>query len=198
MDRQATSSLMEANESAKGAAEELRQGEIAQEKANIEQLKGEREAAKRSRLLAQEIGEQYAQFAANGFDVAANPEDTFGSILKTATAEGQADITTILENANMNKWSFEEEKRTRRRSAASDLSSANASVFKARSLGESAADYRRAGAEGVVNAELAARDTLRYAKRAASAQRRSGLRGAIGSVVGGVGQVGKDIVQLSR
>ena len=187
-DRQSLSSLLEANEHASGAAEELRQGEISQEKANIEQLKGEREAAKRSRLLAQEIGEQYAQFAGNGFDVAASPTDTFGSIIKSSVTEGQADISTILENANMNKWSFEEEKRTHRRSTASDLASANASVFKAKSYSESATDYRNAAVQQMDNAQLTAAETIAYGKRAAKAAKKSGWRGMWGQFLQGAAQ----------
>ena len=187
-DRQSISALLEANEHASDAAEELRQGEISQEKANIEQLKGEREAAKRSRLLAQEIGEQYAQFAGNGFDVAASPTDTFGSIIKSSVTEGQADISTILENANMNKWSFEEEKRTHRRSAVSDLASANASVFKAQSYSESAADYRNAAVSQMDNAQQTAQETIEYGNQAAKSAKKSGVRGAWGSLLqGGIG-----------
>lgn len=187
-DRQALSSLLEANENASAASEELRQGEISQEKANIEQMKGEREAAKRSRLLAQEIGEQYAQFAGNGFDVAASPTDTFGSIIKSSVAEGQADISTILENANMNKWSYEEEKRTHRRSAVSDLASANASVFKAQSMNESAADARNAAVRQMDDAQKSAAETIAYGNKAAKAAKKSGTRGAWGSLLqGGIG-----------
>ena len=187
-DRQSLSALLEANENASDAAEELRQGEISQEKANIEQLKGEREAAKRSRLLAQEIGEQYAQFAGNGFDVAASPTDTFGSIIKSSVTEGQADISTILENANMNKWSYEEEKRTHRRSAVSDLASANASVFKAQSYSESASDYRNAAVQQMDDAQQTAHETLEYGKQAAKSAKKSGTRGAWGSLLqGGIG-----------
>lgn len=162
-DRQALSSLIQANARAESAAEELRAGEISQEKANIEQIKGEREAAKRSRLLAQEIGQQYANYAANGFDVAANPTDTFGAILQSSVTEGQADISTILENANMNKWSYEEEKRTHRRNAVSNLADANSSVFQAQSLADSAADYRQS-----------AKDTLEYAEDYAKQQIKEG------------------------
>lgn len=185
LNRQSLSSLMEANENAQSAAEELRQGEISQEKANIEQIKGEREAAKRSRLLAQEIGEQYAQFAGNGFAVDASPTDTFGSIIKSSVTEGQADISTILENANLNKWSYEEEKRTHRRNAVSDLASANAAVFKSQSLNESAKDYREAAIRQRTNAEAAAQETIEYGEEAAKAARKAGRRGAIGGALQG-------------
>ena len=143
---------------------------------------------KRSRLLAQEIGEQYAQFAGNGFDVAASPTDTFGAIIKSSVTEGQADISTILENANMNKWSFEEEKRTHRRSTASDLASANASVFKAKSYSESATDYRNAAVQQMDNAQLTAAETIAYGKRAAKAAKKSGWRGMWGQFLQGAAQ----------
>ena len=187
-ERQSLMDMMEAGNQKFRADEELRQGEIAQEKANIEQLKGEREAARRSRLLAQEIGEQYAQFAGNGFDVAASPTDTFGSIIKSSVTEGQADISTILENANMNKWSFEEEKRTHRRSTASDHASANASVFKAKSYSESATDYRNAAVQQMDNAQLTAAETIAYGKRAAKAAKKSGWRGMWGQFLQGAAQ----------
>ena len=140
--------MMEAGNQKFRADEELRQGEIAQEKANIEQLKGEREAARRSRMLAQEIGEQYAQFAGNGFAVDAGPQDTFGAIIRSSATEGQADISTILDNARMNQWTFEEEKRTQQRNAANSLQGANNLVFKAQSDLASGQDARRAALGG--------------------------------------------------
>ena len=172
-ERQAGMQLMEAGDQKFRADEEMRQGEIAQERANLEQIKGERESAKRSRLLAQEIGEQYAQFAANGFAVDAGPDDTFGSILSSTTAEGQADISTILENSKAQQWTFEEEKRTQQRNAVNSLRGANNSVFAAQSSIASAQDARSAAATTIANADAAARDTLLYAKKAARMTRRA-------------------------
>lgn len=189
-DRRSTMDLLEAGNQKFRAGEELRQGELAQERANIEQLKGEREAARRSRLLAQEIGEQYAQFAGNGFAVDANPTDTFGAIIKSSATEGQADISTILENAKMNQWTFEEEKRTQQRNAANSLQGANNSVFKAQSDQASAQDARSAAALTMSNARAAAADTIAYGKAAAKAARRSGRRAAWGSIAQGAGQLG--------
>lgn len=189
-ERQGMMDMLESSREKFRAGEELRQGEIDQERANIEQLKGEREAARRSRLLAQEIGQQYAQFAGNGFAVDANPNDTFGAIIRSSTAEGQADISTILDNARMNQWTLEEEKRTQQRNAANSLQGANNFVFKAQSDQASAQDARSAAALTLSNAESAARQTIAYGNAAAKAARKAGRRAAWGSIAQGVGQLG--------
>lgn len=189
-ERQSLMDMMEAGNQKFRADEELRQGEIAQEKANIEQLKGEREAARRSRLLAQEIGEQYAQFAGNGFAVDAGPQDTFGAIIRSSATEGQADISTILDNAKMNQWTFEEERRTQQRNAANSLQGANNLVFKSQSDLASGQDARRAAALTMSNAQSAAADTIAYGRAAARAARKSGRRAAWGAGLGGAAQIG--------
>ena len=180
--------MMEAGNQKFRADEELRQGEIAQEKANIEQMKGEREAARRSRMLAQEIGEQYAQYAGNGFAVDAGPTDTLGAIIRSSTTEGQADISTILDNAKMNQWTFEEERRTQQRNAANSLQGANNLVFKAQIDQASGQDARKAAALTMSNARAAAADTLSYGRAAARAARKSGRRAAWGAGLGGAAQ----------
>lgn len=184
-ERQASSAMMDADKQVFQAKEELRQGEVAQERANIEQIKGEREAAKRSRMLAQEIGQQYANFAANGIAVDASPTDTVGSVLRSTVTEGQADISTILENANLNKWTYEEQKRTFQRSAANSLAGANNSVFRSDSLMASGQDARKAAATTLSNAAQAAQETLIYGERAAKSAKKAGVRGAWGSVLQG-------------
>ena len=184
-ERQSLMDMMEAGNQKFRADEELRQGEIAQEKANIEQMKGEREAARRSRILAQEIGEQYAQFAGNGFAVDANASDTFGAIIRSSTTEGQADISTILENAKMNQWTFEEEKRTQQRNAANSLQGANNLVFKAQSDAESAADARKSAALTLENARQSAQETLAYGRKAARATKKAGRLALISGLLGG-------------
>ena len=189
-ERQSMMDMLDASKEKFRADEEMRQGEISQEKANIEQLKGEREAARRSRILAQEIGEQYAQFAGNGFAVDANPTDTFGAIIKSSATEGQADISTILENAKMNQWTFEEEKRTQQRNAANSLQGANNLVFKSQSDLASGQDARRAAALTMSNAQSAAADTIAYGRAAARAARKSGRRAAWGAGLGGAAQIG--------
>lgn len=188
MDRQAMSALMDADKQKFQADEELKQGEIFQEKANIEQIKGEREAAKRSRMLAQEIGSQYAQFAGNGFLVDASPTDTFGAIIKSSATEGQADISTILDNAKMNQWTFEEQKRTMQRSAIGSLVGANNSVFRSQSLQAGAADARNAAALTQQNAAQAAAETIAYSRKAASAAESGGTRALWGGILGGAVQ----------
>ena len=185
LDRRSLMDMLEAGKEKFRAGEELRQGEIAQEKANIEQLKGEREAARRSRILAQEIGQQYAEFAGNGFAVDANPNDTFGYIIRSATTEGQADISTILENAKMNQWTFEEEKRTQQRNAANSLQGANNLVFKAQSDAESAADARKSAALTLENARQSAQETLAYGRKAARATKKAGRLALISGLLGG-------------
>ncbi len=185
LDRRSLMDMLEANKEKFHADEELRQGEIAQEKANIEQLKGEREAARRSRILAQEIGQQYAQFAGNGFAVDANPNDTFGYIIQSSATEGQADISTILDNAKMNQWTFEEEKRTQQRNAANSLQGANNLVFKAQSDAESAADARKAAALTLENARQSAAETLAYGRKAARATKKAGRLALISGLLGG-------------
>ena len=185
LDRRSVMDMLEAGKEKFRAGEELRQGEIAQEKANIEQLKGEREAARRSRILAQEIGQQYAEFAGNGFAVDANPNDTFGYIIRSATTEGQADISTILDNAKMNQWTFEEEKRTQQRNAANSLQGANNLVFRAQSDAESAADARKAAATTLSNASQTAAETLAYGRKAARATKKAGRLALISGLLGG-------------
>ena len=185
LDRRSLMDMLEAGKEKFRAGEELRQGEIAQEKANIEQLKGEREAARRSRILAQEIGQQYAEFAGNGFAVDANPNDTFGYIIRSATTEGQADISTILDNAKMNQWTFEEEKRTQQRNAANSLQGANNLVFRAQSDAESAADARKAAATTLSNASQTAAETLAYGRKAAKATKKAGRLALISGLLGG-------------
>ena len=189
-DRRSTMDLLEAGNQKFQADEELRQGELSQERANIEQMKGERDAAKRSRILAQEIGQQYANFAANGIAVDANATDTVASVIKTATTEGQYDISTILENAEMNQWTFEEQKRTLQRSAANSLQGANNSVFKAKSDAESGVDARKAARTTLANGAQAAKETLAYGASAARAARKSGVRGMWGSLLTGGSTMG--------
>ncbi len=183
--RKATQSLLEAGNQKFKAEEEMRQGEIAQERANLEQLKGEREAGKRSMQLAQEIGSQYANFAANGIAVDASPTDTVGAVIKSTAAEGQADISTILENARLNQWTYEEQKRTMRRSALGSLMGANNAVLRAQGETEAGEAYRQAAAQTIENGRQAAQETLAYGRSAARAARKAGTRAMWGSLLQG-------------
>lgn len=188
-DRKASQSLLEASNEKFKADEEMRQGEIAQERANLEQLKGEREANKRSRQLAQEIGSQYANFAANGIAVDASPTDTVGSVIKSTVAEGQADISTILENAALNQWTFEEQKRSMQRSALGSLMGANNATLRAQNQTEAGADYRRAAAQTIENGRQAAQETLAYGASAARSARKAGNRAMWGSLLSGAASI---------
>ncbi len=190
--RAASQSLLEAGNQKFKADEEMRQGEIAQERANLEQLKGEREASKRSMQLAQEIGSQYANFAANGIAVDASPTDTVGAVIKSSAAEGQADISTILENARMNQWTYEEQKRSMQRSALGSLMGANNAVLRAQGQTDAAADYHKSAAsyvgaanQTIANGNQAAKDTLAYGEAAAKAAKSAGRRAMWGSLLQG-------------
>ena len=184
-DRRSTQSLLEAGNQKFKADEEMRQGEIAQERANLEQLKGEREANKRSRMLAQEIGSQYANFAANGIAVDASPTDTVGAVIKSTAAEGQADISTILENAALNQWTYEEQKRSMQRSAIGSLMGANNATLRAQNMADAGADYRKAAAQTLANGRQAAQETLAYGASAARSARKAGNRAMWGSLLSG-------------
>ena len=89
------------------AAAYRNQANVARQQAINEQIKGEQEAAKRSRLLAADIGSQYANWAGNGLMVDGNGKDTLGDVLRTTTTEGVADIRTIKDNAAMNMWTYQ-------------------------------------------------------------------------------------------
>ena len=86
------------------ARENERQAEYENMRAGIAQVQGEQEAANRSRQLAAEIGALYAGYAGNGLLVDGPSGDTFGSVLKSTVTEGQADISTIKDNAAINVW----------------------------------------------------------------------------------------------
>lgn len=147
------------------AAEELRQGAIDQAMAANEQIKGEREAAKRSKELAEDVGAAYAQFAANGFMVDAAVGDTFGAVLDTMVAEGTNDVATIVEGAKMNQWSLEESSRSKRVSAGNSLASANHATISAEAAMKGARSAYNAAAASLSNGYAAARNARKSARR---------------------------------
>ena len=87
------------------AAENEYQAELMRERAAVSQIQGEEEAEKRSRILAAEVGRQYANWAGSGLLVDGS-KDTFGNVLDSTVAEGVADITTIKRNAAINVWNY--------------------------------------------------------------------------------------------
>lgn len=101
------------------AAEMERQAKLELERASIAQLQGEQEAAKRSRILASDIGSAYASYAGNGLLVdSGSPNDVLGSVLKSTVGEGMADIETIRDNAAVNVWNYEANRQSLLASAA--------------------------------------------------------------------------------
>lgn len=86
------------------AREAERQAQIESQRAAITQEQGERDAANRMRLLSQDIGSNYANFAGNGLLVDGNSNGTVADVLRTTTKEGLADIATINENTKNKLW----------------------------------------------------------------------------------------------
>lgn len=118
-----------ADQQAKAAAAENRyQAQLMEERAGIAQIQGEQEAEKRSRILAAEIGRQYANWAGSGLLVDAG-DDTFASVLDSTVAEGQADVTTVKNNAAINVWTYKSNSNSLLASAENNLiSGSNARV----------------------------------------------------------------------
>lgn len=94
------------------AAEYERQAALEKEKAGLDQLQGEQEAANRMRQRAAQIGSTYATAAGNGLLVSGSETDTFANVLKSQNVEDMADINTIKANTAMQVWSREEEARS--------------------------------------------------------------------------------------
>ena len=69
-------------------------------------------------------------------------------------------------------------------------------MFKAQSAQSSSQDALDAASLTLSNAREAADETLAYGRAAAKAARKSGQRGAIGSILGGIGSVGMGSYQV--
>lgn len=161
--RQAAGANMATGQYVNQAAEELRQSAIDQAMAANEQIKGEREAAARSKELAEDVGSAYAQFAANGFLVDGGAGDTFSAILDTMVAEGQTDVSTIVESAAMNEWSLDEAARAKRTAAGNTLGAANNAAISAEAALAGARDAYNAAAVSLANGYAAARNARKSA-----------------------------------
>ena len=83
-----------------------RQAAAEQQKAGIAQMQAEQEAEKRSRIMANDIGSAYANYAGNGLLVDGGDGDTFGRVLTTTVAEAEQDISTIRDNGKMSVWDY--------------------------------------------------------------------------------------------
>lgn len=115
------------------AAEQNRQARLENARAGIAQIGAEQEAEKRSRILAQDIGSMYANFAGNGLMVDGSAKDTVGAALRTEVGEAASDITTIRDNAAMEVWTHRANAASHRANAANALIAGRnqASMFRA-------------------------------------------------------------------
>ena len=117
-------------------AENLRkQRDYENERAAIAQLQGEREAEKRSRVLAADIGSAYANYAGNGLLVDGGG-DTLGDVLTKTAQEGQADISTIRDNTAMNVWTHQANAATYERNALTALANGRSAAKALRHQGK--------------------------------------------------------------
>lgn len=82
------------------------QAKIYAKQAEVAQQQGEKEAERRSKILAQDIGSAYSNYAANGLLVDGTSGGTLGDVLKTTRQEANDDISTINENTANNVWTY--------------------------------------------------------------------------------------------
>lgn len=131
---------------ARGKANEMnRQASLEDIRAGIAQVGGEREAEKRSRLLAQDIGSMYADFAGNGLLVDGSSKDVVGAALRTQVGEAQSDISTIRDNSAMEVWTHMANASSYRASAANALTAGHNQATVLRSQAKSARKRGRSG-----------------------------------------------------
>ena len=105
------------------AAVYRRQAEAARIQAGQAQRQGEYEANKRSRLLAEDIGSAYANWAGNGLMVDGKGKDTLGDIVMSDRGEAAYDIDVINENAYLNAWTYQKQAQAHSASAAAAIKS---------------------------------------------------------------------------
>ncbi len=161
------------------AAEQTRQAQLENTRAGIEQIQGEQEAEKRSRLFAQDIGSIYANYAGNGLMLDGTAKDTIGSALTSTAAEAAHDISTIRDSAAMNVW-------TRRANAGSLL----ASAANTRIAGHNQAEIYRSKAR---TAARSGRNQFGMSLLSATGTLAKGFAGLGSSSGGGMGQLGAGI-----
>lgn len=147
------------------------QAGIEQKKAGVAQEQGEVEAARRSRALAADIGNAYAQWAGNGLLVDGG-EDSLGHLLTSNVREAGEDIGIIRTNTqntvwehDMNRTSYLMSEQSLRRQAKSALAVGGANAYATRVSGQAQA----------------------YATRQAGL---TALYGGIGGAVGTLGSMG--------
>ena len=151
------------------AQEYERQAQVEAEKAGVDQLKGQMEAERRSRLFAIEVGSAYANAAGNGLMIDGSDTSTFANVLKSQNAEAQYDIGVIRANTAMDVWTRSESARNYLFAADQARRGASDSLF-------SSNEYLRSG----------------YAQGANAA--RAGTNAAIGTGLSAAGQIGSSYV----
>lgn len=151
------------------AQEYERQAQVEMEKAGVDQLKGQMEAERRSRLFAIEVGSAYANAAGNGLMIDGSDTSTFANVLKSQNAETQYDIGVIRANTAMDVWTRSESARNYLFAADQARRGASDSLF-------SSNEYLRSG----------------YAQGANAAK--AGTNAAIGTGLSAAGQIGSSYV----
>lgn len=100
------------------AAEAQKQAKLEQERANIAQIQGEQEAARRMRAYSQEIGSVYANAAGNGILIdSGSAGDTLGRAIDTSAKSAAQDISNIRDNTALSIWTHQENESQLLRSA---------------------------------------------------------------------------------
>jgi hypothetical protein len=133
------------------AADLERQAANEQAKAGIAQMQAEQEAERRSRIMANDIGSAYANYAGNGLLVEGGDDDTFGRVLTTTVKEAEQDISTIKDNGRMSVWDYKSNAeslmvsaRTQRLSSRSSLLGEQSSLIGAAASRKNAKYYNQA------------------------------------------------------
>jgi hypothetical protein len=100
------------------AAEARKQAALEQERANIAQIQGEQEAARRMHSYSQEVGSVYANAAGNGILIdSGTAGDTLGRALDTSAKMSAQDISNIRDNTSLTIWTHQANKSQLLRSA---------------------------------------------------------------------------------
>lgn len=130
------------------ANEARKQARLEQERANIAQIQGEQEAARRMRTYAQEVGSVYANAAGNGILIdSGSAGDTLGRILDTSATFAAQDVSTIRDNTALTIWTHQANEGQLLRSAANYKKQGKA-AYKAGILGATAAGVKTVGSLG--------------------------------------------------
>lgn len=126
----------EAKRQANHAANEAeKQARLEQERANIAQIQGEQEAARRMRDYAQEVGSVYAAAAGNGILIdSGSAGDTLGKTLDSSAKFAAKDVSTIRDNTQLTIWTHEQN-RDQLLSSAANLRKQGKAAYKAGVLG---------------------------------------------------------------